>query len=101
MESEGDNARNARPMLRGHVLGSRLDSWLTARTAQKRAGGRGSGTFDFVQTRGGRVRLLDSRTPGPVVVLVPDGPNVIEHYAGLMSKLAESCRVVCFDMPGF
>jgi pimeloyl-ACP methyl ester carboxylesterase len=35
------------------------------------------------------------------VVFVPDGPNVIEHYAGLILALSERLRVVCFDMPGF
>jgi pimeloyl-ACP methyl ester carboxylesterase len=35
------------------------------------------------------------------VVLVPDGPNVIEHYDVLIGLLSARLRVVCFDMPGF
>ncbi|HXH80632.1 alpha/beta hydrolase [Nocardioides sp.] len=101
MAFDSDNARTAIRMPRGQVLGSRLDSWLTARTARRRGGGASSADFDLVETSGGTVRLFDSRTVGPVVVLVPDGPNVIEHYDGLVPKLGESCRVVCFDMPGF
>ena len=54
-----------------------------------------------METRGGAVRLFDSGTAGPVVVMAPDGPNVIEHHHGVMSRLAASCRVICFDMPGF
>ena len=32
---------------------------------------------------------------------MPDGPNVIEHYASIIERLAPRVRVVCFDMPGF
>jgi pimeloyl-ACP methyl ester carboxylesterase len=35
------------------------------------------------------------------VVFVPDGPNVIEHYAELSRALVQDFRVVCFDMLGF
>jgi len=35
------------------------------------------------------------------VVLVPDGPNVIEHYDVLIGLLSRRLRVVCFDLPGF
>lgn len=49
----------------------------------------------------GPVWLHDSATPGPCLLLVPDGPNVIEHYAELVARLRQQFRVVCFDMPGF
>lgn len=58
----------------------------------------------FVATAAGNLRVLDSE-PGnrskPVIVFVPDGPNVIEHYQPLMALLAGDFRVLCFDMPGF
>ncbi|MGA8515722.1 MAG: alpha/beta hydrolase [Burkholderiaceae bacterium] len=34
-------------------------------------------------------------------MLVPDGPNVIDHYDALINLLTPQLRVVCFDMPGF
>ncbi|MDR3447597.1 alpha/beta hydrolase [Dyella sp.] len=47
------------------------------------------------------MRVYDSGTTGPCVVMVPDGPNVIEHYDALIHILSRQLRVVCFDMPGF
>jgi pimeloyl-ACP methyl ester carboxylesterase len=55
----------------------------------------------FVETPVGRVRVVDTATDKPCVVIVPDGPNVIEHYAALIERLSSNLRVVCFDMPGF
>ena len=55
----------------------------------------------FVDTRAGRIRVRDTGGRGPAIVTVPDGPNVIEHHAGLIALLAREARVVCFDMPGF
>ena len=49
----------------------------------------------------GPVRVLDTLGPRPAVVLVPDGPNVIEHYAGIVERLSVTHRVVVFDLPGF
>ncbi|MGG1946486.1 alpha/beta hydrolase [Trinickia sp. NRRL B-1857] len=45
--------------------------------------------------------MYDSASDKPCVVLVPDGPNVIEHYDRLIELLTPHLRVVCFDMPGF
>lgn len=45
--------------------------------------------------------MLDTGGALPPVVLVPDGPNVIEHYAGLVERLRGSRRVVVLDLPGF
>lgn len=55
----------------------------------------------FVETRAGRIRVRDSGGKGPVIVMTPDGPNVIEHHAELIALLAQDARVVCFEMPGF
>jgi pimeloyl-ACP methyl ester carboxylesterase len=35
------------------------------------------------------------------VAIVPDPPNVIEHYDALIALLAEHFRVVCLEAPGF
>jgi pimeloyl-ACP methyl ester carboxylesterase len=54
-----------------------------------------------VHTPVGPVQLYDSGGDKPCVLLSPDGPNVIAHYAPLIAHLQAHCRVVCFDMPGF
>jgi pimeloyl-ACP methyl ester carboxylesterase len=59
------------------------------------------GDTRMVDTRAGRVRLRDTGGRGPVIVMVPDGPNVIEHHADVIELLRPHARVVCFDMPGF
>lgn len=55
----------------------------------------------MLTTARGRLRVHDSAGPGPVVLMVPDGPNVIEHHAPVIERLAPHARVICFDMPGF
>ncbi len=84
------------------MIGSLIDSILTRVSANlhKRTAG------DVLPTRRidtpvGIVRLYDSGSTMPCVVLVPDGPNVIEHYSVLIGLLSQRLRVVCFDMPGF
>lgn len=81
------------------MLRSRLDHWLT-RAASRAAAVPG---IRFVDTVSGRVRVLDSgAAEGACVVMVPDGPNLIEHHAEVSRLLiAQGHRVVCFDMPGF
>ena len=54
-----------------------------------------------IETPTGSLRIYDSGSEKPCVVLVPDGPNVIEHYHYLIELLKPSLRVICFDMPGF
>ena len=54
-----------------------------------------------LMTAVGAVRVFDTQSSEPCVVFVPDGPNVIEHYAALFNLLSQQLRVVCFDMPGF
>lgn len=57
--------------------------------------------FAVLATAQGPVRVFDSGGEKPPVLLVPDGPNVIEHYAGLVERLRASRRVVLVDLPGF
>ncbi|QNK03641.1 alpha/beta hydrolase [Dyella telluris] len=55
-----------------------------------------------VETAAGSIRLYDSgKSAKPSVIMVPDGPNVIEHCAPLIRLLESKVRVICFDMPGF
>lgn len=84
------------------MLRSSVDSLLARYSAKQRkvACNAALPTRD-VETAVGPVRVYDSGSEKPCVVLVPDGPNVIEHYEHLIGLLSPSLRVVCFDMPGF
>ncbi|HEX4896672.1 MAG TPA: alpha/beta hydrolase [Solimonas sp.] len=55
----------------------------------------------WVETRAGRLRVLDTGGAGPVVLMTPDGPNVIEHHLEVIDRLRPHGRIVCFDLPGF
>ena len=46
-----------------------------------------------------RTRVSESR--GPTVVIIPDPPNVIEHYDELGRELVGKARLVVADAPGF
>ena len=83
------------------MLSAYVDSLLTSFSSKKRGGIPGRLPTRFIDTPVGSVRLFDSATAKPCVVFVPDGPNVIEHYAHLIELLTPYVRVVCFDMPGF
>lgn len=83
------------------MLSAYVDSLLTGYSSRKRSGMPAYLPTRFIDTPAGSVRLFDSATAKPCVVLVPDGPNVIEHYGRLMELLTPYLRVVCFDMPGF
>lgn len=87
------------------MLSAAIDSWL-ARWAGRNAHEDNHTALGCrqVSTPAGAVRLFDSapaESDKPCVVFVPDGPNVIEHYAALFALLTPQLRVVCFDMPGF
>ena len=84
------------------MIGSLIDSVLTRMSANLHSRTVGDVLPTCrIDTPAGIVRLYDSGSTMPCVVLVPDGPNVIEHYAVLIGLLSQKLRVVCFDMPGF
>ena len=82
-------------------LASRLDHRLYARLAPRRATADPLPGLRWIDTPAGRVRVQDSGGSGPAVLLVPDGPCVIEHYADLVNRLAPRARVLVADLPGF
>lgn len=55
----------------------------------------------MLNTNSGKIRVRDTGGNKPALLMVPDGPSVIEHFDCLISKLTSHFRVVCFDMPGF
>lgn len=84
------------------MIGAFVDSLLARISARRHARTAGEPrSIRFIDTPAGVVRVYDSGSTKPCVVMVPDGPNVIEHYDVLISLLARELRVVCFDMPGF
>jgi pimeloyl-ACP methyl ester carboxylesterase len=88
------------------MLSTFVDSCL-ARFSARQRNGDSAGTLPVhhILTSVGPVRTYDSGTDTNktklCVILVPDGPNVIEHYEALINLLTPHLRVVCFDMPGF
>ncbi|WP_372368979.1 alpha/beta fold hydrolase [Candidatus Uabimicrobium sp. HlEnr_7] len=60
-----------------------------------------SDSTKFISTISGKIRVYDTESPKKVIIIVPDGPCVVEHYFELIELLKPYFRVVCFDMPGF
>jgi pimeloyl-ACP methyl ester carboxylesterase len=55
----------------------------------------------LIETDYGKLRVLDTQSSNkPVIINVPDGPNVIEHQLSLIEKLSVDYRVICFEFPG-
>lgn len=84
------------------MQGSYIDSILTAiRGKNRQEKSLKSEQMKLVQTQAGILRVLDTGDRKPSLIIVPDGPCVIEHYADLIDLLSPDFRVVCFDLPGF
>ena len=77
------------------MIAAALDSLLS------RGNGAAPPGTALVDTKAGRIRVRDTGGKGPVVLMAPDGPNVIEHHAEVIGLLAPHARVICFDLPGF
>lgn len=85
------------------MLGPALDALLYRLLARRRARAASSWpvTMRCVDTVNGRLRVADSGGEQPVLLIAPDGPCVIEHYAPLVALLQARLRVVVVDLPGF
>ena len=81
----------------GYALDSALQGLGRGKLAQRALGS----NMKLVPTAGGRLRVFDSGGSKPAVLITPDGPCVIEHYAALINELSPNYRVVIFDAPGF
>jgi pimeloyl-ACP methyl ester carboxylesterase len=55
----------------------------------------------FIDTDYGKLRVLDTQGNKPIIINVPDGPNVMEHHEQLIEALSKHFRVICFEFPGF
>ena len=79
------------------MAGNFVDNiWFSKRTAPMRWGS----DIELVATDYGRIRVLDTKENKPVIINVPDAPNVIEHHLELVNALRGEYRVVCFEFPG-
>lgn len=54
----------------------------------------------LIDTDEGKIRVKDTGGNKPTLVMVPDGPCVIEHFESLIKMLSPHFRVVCFELPG-
>lgn len=55
----------------------------------------------LLKTTYGQIRVLDTQEDKPPVLIIPDGPNVVEHYEGFIEKGRQDFRFIIFDLPGF
>ena len=84
------------------MQGAYLDSIFASTRGRKRQeASLQSENMKLLATHAGVLRVLDTEGQKPPLIIVPDGPCVIEHYSDLISLLSPDFRVVCFDLPGF
>ncbi|MBE9030370.1 alpha/beta hydrolase [filamentous cyanobacterium LEGE 11480] len=57
--------------------------------------------MQLLQTQAGTIRILDTGGSKQAIILVPDGPCVLEHYREIIQLLEPDFRVIGFDLPGF
>jgi pimeloyl-ACP methyl ester carboxylesterase/lysophospholipase L1-like esterase len=59
--------------------------------------------YEFVRTSQGFARVRDTGGPDdprPVVIVMPDSPNVLEHHESTFRTLGPDFRVIGLEMPG-
>lgn len=84
------------------MQGANLDSIIAATRGRKtQEKSLRAENMKLLATQAGLLRVLDTGGPKNPLLIVPDGPCVIEHYADLIDLLSPDFRVVCFDLPGF
>lgn len=82
--------------------GSYIDSIIAvARGKSRQESSLKSESMRLLPTQAGTLRVLDTGSRKPPLIIVPDGPCVLEHYTDLIDLLSPDFRVVCFDLPGF
>lgn len=47
------------------------------------------------------IRIMDTKGDKTPILIIPDGPNLIEHHLDNIEKLRSDFRIICFDLPGF
>ena len=80
------------------MLAARLETFLQT---HRRTRPPSAADVRLVELREATLRVRVAGEGTAAVVIVPDPPNVIEHYDGLIALLAPHARVVCCEAPGF
>jgi pimeloyl-ACP methyl ester carboxylesterase len=57
--------------------------------------------YERLELESASIRFRVEGRGEPAVAFVPDGPNVLEHYDGLVDRLRDHHAVLRFEMPGF
>lgn len=84
------------------MQGAYLDSIIAATRGRRRQEkSLHAENMKLVETQAGMLRILDTGGHKHPLLVVPDGPCVIEHYVDLIDLLSSDFRVICFDLPGF
>ena len=81
-----------------------LQIWLLRRARARLARHRQSLPGRFLGVPGAVVRAQVVEPPAAArgtLVVIPDPPNLIEHHAPVVDRLAQDFRVVCLELPGF
>lgn len=55
----------------------------------------------FIDVRGARLRVRMQAGPQPTIIVLPDGPNIIEHHDRVFKLFEGRNAVLAIDMPGF
>lgn len=79
------------------MIGNFIDTYRFSLGKQKKYWAE---NINLLATDFGHIRVLDTKGNKPVIINVPDGPNVIEHHKKLISELSKNFRVICFELPG-
>jgi pimeloyl-ACP methyl ester carboxylesterase len=80
------------------MIGQFID---TIRYSLKKMPTQWQANIHFIDTDYGRLRVMDTQGNKPIIINVPDGPNVLEHHEQLIEALSKNFRVICFEIPGF
>ena len=84
------------------MSGAYIDSTIAAiRGRRRQKSSLNSEQMKLLQTQSGTLRVLDTGSRKHPLIMVPDGPCVLEHYADLFNLLSQDFRVIGFDLPGF
>ncbi|MGB0839275.1 MAG: alpha/beta fold hydrolase [Chitinophagales bacterium] len=57
--------------------------------------------MEMISLSNGKLRVLDTKAGKTSLVIIPDGPNIIEHHFDIIKQLRKQYRVIVFDLYGF
>jgi pimeloyl-ACP methyl ester carboxylesterase len=83
------------------MTGNALDRLLVTRPIEPEITADWLPGTSMLPIAGGSVRICDAGGDRSPLLVIPDGPCVIEHYREVISLLRDQARVICMEMPGF